>query len=364
MRMKVGRIASLTALGVGALYVWRALKRQTNPHTFGGNVVVITGGSRGLGFALAREFAAEGARLVLLARDEAELARACEGVSIGEAEVMTVRCDVRDQAQVEDAIAQVIDHFGRIDVLVNNAGIITVGPQEHMQIEDYQEAMDTHLWGPLYTMRAVFPHMRRRGAGRIVNISSIGGKIPFPHLAPYVTSKFALAGLSQVLGAEFAKDRISITTVYPMTMRTGSHYNVHYKGRRGSEMNWFAVLDALPFTSVDARHAAHLIVEACRNNDPELFIVPPVRFIPALAQLFPSAFASLFSFINQLLPSPTGPPGNRAKIGWEVQAPFAPSALTFLNDRAAQELNELSSHEPVLNPSVTKARKEALSHAE
>src|SRR6185503_3234964 len=98
------------------------------------------------------------------------------------------------------------------------------------------------------------------------------GRLPVPHMAPYVASKFALIGLSQTMRAELTKDRILVTTVSPMTMRTGSQYNVFYKGRRGSEMNWFAVLDALPFTSIDARLAAQMIVEACQRGDPELFI--------------------------------------------------------------------------------------------
>jgi NAD(P)-dependent dehydrogenase (short-subunit alcohol dehydrogenase family) len=346
--MRLGRIASVAALGAGALYVWRQLQQRRDYASFSNSIVVITGGSRGLGLAIAREFAKEGARLALLARDDEELERARQDILARGAEVITISCDVRDEAQVNGAIDQVVERMGRVDVLVNNAGIITVGPQEHMAISDYEDAMATHLWGPLYAMRVVTPHMRRRGGGRIVNISSIGGKVPFPHLAPYVTSKFALTGLSQAMRAELSKDGIAVTTVCPMTMRTGSQYGVQYKGRRGSEMNWFAVLGALPFTSVDAGHSAHLIVEACRHGDAELFVVPPARFAAVLAQLFPDTTARLLSLINSFLPAPAGEKSNHPRRGWDVRAPLAPSTLTALSDRATEDLNQLGRRAPVV----------------
>src|SRR5258705_9557186 len=105
-------------------------------------------------------------------------------------------------------IARSHDHYGRIDVLVNNAGVIEVGPLEVMTLEDFRTAMDTHFWGPVYTMLALIPEMQRRRAGRIVNITSIGGKLSVPHLVPYCASKFALVGLSEGLRAELLKDDI------------------------------------------------------------------------------------------------------------------------------------------------------------
>src|SRR5205807_1533296 len=96
----------------------------------------------------------------------------------------------------------------RLDILLNNAGVISVGPSESMTVGDYEEAMSTHFYGPLYATLAVLPHMRRGGGGRIVNISSIGGLVPRPHLLPYVASKFALSGFSQGLRMELLKDNI------------------------------------------------------------------------------------------------------------------------------------------------------------
>ena len=120
-----------------------------------------------------------------------------------------------ERADVRAAVDAVLDRWRAIDVLINNAGIIQVGPLEHMEPEDFENAMATHFWGPLHLMFEIVPVMRRRGFGRIVNISSIGGKIAVPHLAPYCASKFALIGLSDAVRAELDPYGIRVTTVSP-----------------------------------------------------------------------------------------------------------------------------------------------------
>src|SRR5262249_52903527 len=152
-------------------------------------------------------------------------------------------------ACVKHMVDAVWNHFGPIDVLINNAGVIEVGPLETMTLQDFEEAMRTHFWGPVYTTMAVLSEMRYRGGGRIVNISSIGGKVSVPHLVPYCASKFALCGLSEGLRAELAKDNILVTTVIPGLMRTGSPPNATFKGRHREEYAWFSISDALPVVS-------------------------------------------------------------------------------------------------------------------
>src|ERR1041385_4359534 len=158
----VGR-AGIAAL-VAAFAVLRAAKRKR--YSFHEKSVVITGGSRGLGLELARLFAKEGAHLTLIARTPATLDRARSELEKSGARVVAIPCDVRDQKQVEDAVATTIRHFGVIDVLINNAGIIQVGPHDRMELHDYENAMATHAWGPLYMIMAALPHMRRRRVGR------------------------------------------------------------------------------------------------------------------------------------------------------------------------------------------------------
>lgn len=323
-----GGYAALTAIG------------RPPKITFRDKVVVITGGSRGLGLCLARQLAGEGAKLALLARDEAELKRAEQQLTATGAEVLTVPCDVTQQSEVDNAIRQVVSHYGRLEVLVNNAGVIQVGPVEHMTVKDFEDAMAVHLWGPLYTTLAALPHLRRQGSGRIVNISSIGGRISVPHLLPYSASKFALVGLSDGLRSELAKDKIYITTVSPGLMRTGSPPNALFKGRNREEYTWFAIGDGLPGISIDANRAAHQIIEACRRGDSELTITLLARLGVIANNVSPGLTAQLLKLTNALLPKPTGPNGDTSVTGWQSQSPLAPSLLTTLSDKATEENNE------------------------
>jgi NAD(P)-dependent dehydrogenase (short-subunit alcohol dehydrogenase family) len=330
------------AVGIGALMAARAW-RHRQAYDFGGKSVVITGGSRGLGLVMARELADEGARLTLIARDEEELARAADDLRTRQpfADVLTVVADVRRRADTERALAQILERFSRIDVLINNAGIIQVGPVAHMTLADYEDAMNTHFWGPLHMTLAALPSMRRQGEGRIVNISSIGGRVAVPHLLPYSASKFALAGLSDGLRAELADDNVVVTTVCPGLMRTGSPVNAMFKGKRPQEYAWFAISDSLPLATIDARRAAHQVIEACRRGDAELVITVQAKLAILARTLAPELFADMMTLTNRLLPRAAGPDGDRAAKGRASESEWAPSKLTAPTYKAAEENNEL-----------------------
>jgi NAD(P)-dependent dehydrogenase (short-subunit alcohol dehydrogenase family) len=307
---------------------------------FVGRVVVITGGSRGLGLVMARQLAAEGARLCLLARDGMELARAAAQFP-RDLELMTVRCDVRRRADVRAAIEAILERWSVIDVVINNAGVIQVGPLEHMTSADFENAMATHFWGPLHMMFETVPAMRRRGFGRIVNISSIGGRIAVPHLGPYCASKFALVGLSDALRAELDQYGIRVTTVTPGLMRTGSPVQASVKGQHEAEYAWFAISDSLPGLSTSAENAASQIIEACRYGDPELTITLPAKLAMIASHIAPAAVARAMMVANRLLPGPNGDAGELSRRGAESTSKWAPSAATVLTDKAAVVNNEV-----------------------
>lgn len=332
----------LAAAGMGAVLFAQAWRRRAD-YDFAGKSVVITGGSRGLGLVMARELADQGAQLTLVARSDEELDRAVDDVRARQpfAEVLPVTGDVRHRHDAERAIAQAHERFGRIDVLINNAGIIQVGPVTHMTLADYQDAMDTHFWGPLYGILAVLPHMRSQGGGRIVNISSIGGRISVPHLVPYSASKFALAGLSDGLAYELARQNIHVTTVCPGLMRTGSPLNATFKGRHPKEFAWFAISDSLPLATIDPTRAARQILDACRRGDAELVITVQARLAIIARTLAPELFAKAMTMINGLLPQSTGADGDTTRLGRESQSEWAPSKLTAPTYRAAVENNEM-----------------------
>src|SRR5438552_11700123 len=167
----------------------RALSRWLTRFDLRGRTVLITGGTRGLGLELARQAGRAGARVAICGRDADTLARARESLSQTDASVLATTCDVTDRHQVAELIGSVQAGFGHIDVLINNAGMVEVGPVGAMTAADFERDMATNFWGPLNAILAVLPHMRPRGEVRIVNIASIGGKLGVPHIRPSSSSK-------------------------------------------------------------------------------------------------------------------------------------------------------------------------------
>jgi len=326
---------SLAALAVGAL-VANATRRPR--FSFRNKAVLITGGSRGLGLEIARVLAAQGAYLSLASRNSSTLEVARRELDDIGHRTLIVPCDIRNQKDVERAVRQTFDSFGRLDVLINNAGVIQVGPFESMTLEDYQIAMETHAWGSLYAMLAAIPYMRSRGGGRIVNIVSIGGKMGVPHLAPYVMSKFAQAGLSEALGAELAAENIFVTTVYPGLMRTGSHVNALFKGNNKNEFAWFSMGTGMPLLSMNARKAARRIVEACRNKTESLVLTPAAKVAALSHGLSPKTLIRGMRAMNSLLPRMSSISGTKSRSGWESKSSWSP--LTKLADRVVKRNNE------------------------
>jgi NAD(P)-dependent dehydrogenase (short-subunit alcohol dehydrogenase family) len=331
-------VAAGLVAGLGAGFAV-GLAREHRRFLFAGKTVLITGGSRGLGLVLAREFLAEGAQVALLARDPDELRRARTTLHADPSRIATIPCDIRQRDEVDKAVAAIAERFGSVDVLVNNAGIIQVGPLDHMTIADFEDAMAIHLFGPLYTTMAVLPHMRRSKAGRIVNITSVGGKIAVPHLLPYTASKFAMVGLSDGLRAELRKENF-VTTVCPGLMRTGSPRNALFKGRHRQEYAWFAVSDSMPVLSMDARRAARRIIQACRYGSARAILGVHTKAAVLFNELFPGITAHLLDLANRWLPGVETRAGEQAHPGAESESRWAPSLLTRLSEKAAVANNE------------------------
>ena len=328
------------AITLGAVALGKLLWRKMNEYDLRGKTVLVTGGSRGLGLVLAREFVRNGARVAICARDEQELEQASGDLLGRGAEVMAVKCDVTNITEVDDMVSRIRERFGKIDVLVNNAGTIQVGPLEVMKREDFEHTMRAHFWGPLNTILAVLPEMRERREGRIVNISSIGGKIAVPHLVPYSASKFALVGLSKGLYTELKKDGIVVTTVCPGLMRTGSPRNATFKGKHRDEYAWFSISDSLPVTSIKAERAASQIVDACKQGRAELIITIQAKAAVLFDALFPELTAEMMALVNRLLPE-AGGIGERSAKGRDSTSSWSPSWLTRLTEEAAMKNNEV-----------------------
>jgi len=323
------------------------IRRERARWDLANRTVLITGGSRGLGLLVARELTREGARVAITARDAATLTRAREDLAGQGTTVLALPCDVTDREAVERLVREITQRLGPIDAVVNNAGTITVGPVDEMSVEDYEAALATNFWGPLYTIMAVLPAMRVRRAGRIVNVASIGGRLSVPHLLPYSVSKFALVGLSEGLRAELAGEGIEISTICPGLMRTGSPRHAWFKGQHRAEYAWFSVADSLPLVSMSAERAARQIVDALRFGDADRVLSLPARVGATMHGVFPGLTAELLGLVNRLLPGSRGP-GRQSPVGAGAvkgeasTSSVSPSVLTTLGDRAAERNNQIA----------------------
>jgi short-subunit dehydrogenase len=340
MKKSIG-LRSVLRIGalIGAGAAVRSLVRRRRRIDLAGKIAVVTGGSRGLGLVLSRELLRRGARVAICAREEDELERACgELAALGE--VFASTCDLTARSDILRFLTEVQDELGPIDVLINNAGVMVVGPVELMTLDDYDEALQVHLWAPLHAMTAVIPAMRQRGGGRIVNIASIGGKVAVPHLLPYSASKFALVGLSEGMRGELAKDGVYVTTVCPGLMRTGSPRNASFRGNHRAEYAWFDIADSLPLLSMSAERAARAILDACEHGDPELVTSMPAKLAALANGIAPGLVQELLGVVARFLPAAR--PGSRERrTGAESESQLAPSILTALGDAAARRNNEI-----------------------
>ncbi len=241
--------------------------------------------------------------MVLAARGIEALIDARDAIlAAGAASVLAVPTDVTDPEQVRRLVDRTIERHGRIDILINNAGIIGVGPIETMTTEDIRAALDTNFWGAVLTTLAVLPYMRERGFGRIANVNSIGGKLGVPHLVPYTVSKHALAGWTAGLRAELARDNILVTGVYPGTMRTGGQTHAWFKGNLQAEYTWFGLSDTLPGLSISARRVARRLWEAVCDGEAEIVVGWAPRLAVVLEGICPNELAEVMALVNRLLP--------------------------------------------------------------
>jgi NAD(P)-dependent dehydrogenase (short-subunit alcohol dehydrogenase family) len=330
------------AVGLGVAAGITALRLyQGRGYNLRGKAVFISGGSRGLGLLLAREFAARGAKVAISARDSDELRRAEEDLRRFSQDVLAIESDITMREEADNAIERIRRTFGPIDVLVNNAGTICVGPLEVMTIDDFRASLNTHFWGPYFTTMSVLGEMRERKQGRIVNISSIGGKISVPHLLPYCVGKFALTGFSEGLRSALLRDKVYVTTVCPGLMRTGSPRNAFFKGNNEAEYAWFSISDSLPGLSMSAERAARQIVNACVRGQAEVVLSLPAKLAVNLNGIFPGLTSDILSLIDQVLPKSDGSK-NEPKTGKESYSNASPSWVTALNERAAQNNNQVA----------------------
>lgn len=334
------RLAALAAASYGAYRIYQRSERRFD---FRDRCTVITGGSRGLGLVMARQLVAEGAKVAICSRHGDEVTRAVNELRSGGGEALGVQCDVSDPHDFDAFIAYVEQEFGPVEVLINNAGVIQVGPMDEMTNDDFDRAMAIHFKAPLHAMRRVMQGMRDRGEGRIANIGSVGGQFSAPHLLPYCASKFALVGLSQGMHAELARDGVFVTTVCPGLMRTGSHRHALFKGKHRDEYAWFSIAASAPLFAMGAERAAGQVINAVRFGRAQVTLSIAAKLAAAANVLAPELVADTACLAARLLPS-CGGIGQQAVEGEQSASKWSPSLATLLGERAAVRNNEMSRH--------------------
>jgi NAD(P)-dependent dehydrogenase (short-subunit alcohol dehydrogenase family) len=303
----VASVASAVVATGAAVLVVRAV-RSRRQHALANPdaprpVVLITGGSRGLGLAIATRFARTPVRLVLASRNMAELQQAqitliTQFAHLRPEDFHLVAADLSKPEEAQRLIDEAIARFSRIDVLINNAAIIDVGPIESQTLEIFERTMQVNFFAALYTTWAALPHLRNQTARThpapavrvgpsIVNIASIGGKIAVPHMLPYSAAKFALVGFSEGLHAELRHKGIRVTTVCPGLMRTGGEDHANFTGDVEFERRWFNLAATTPIIAVSTRHAANRIYHAVAAGRAEITISPQAWLAARIAGVFP-----------------------------------------------------------------------------
>ena len=344
-RVKSGPGAWLASSKAGSYLA--ALSRRRRGLDLEGRVAVVTGGARGLGLAITRALLERGCRVAICGRDEAVLARCVDRHRSKGFTILGQACDVSDPEQVKAFLRTVVDTYGPVDILVNNAAQCYVGPASELDSLDMLLALRNIFWSQFHATMAVLPHMRARRFGRIVNITSIGGKVPIPHQAAYVAAKHAATGWSETLAAELEQDGVTVSTITPPPLRNGAPHPPPNNGHRDRAFTGVAGPLTSRFATISAERVARVVVNAVIHGHHER-AVSPLSWLTARAHgLAPNLVGTGLRWIARKLP-PAGKPGASSTMrqGFTVVRLSNDGAVHELADRvAADEARYLPEHD-------------------
>ncbi|MFP2906734.1 SDR family NAD(P)-dependent oxidoreductase [Pyxidicoccus sp. 3LFB2] len=312
-------LARTVGLVAGAGLLLSSAARRMRRIDLHGRVVVITGGARGLGFAIARAFLQRGCKLAICGRNDESVAKAVETLRSEGGDVFGGACDASDAEQVRAFVAQVVERFGTIDVLVNNAGQCFAGPASQLDAETVEKALRGIFWVQFHPTMAVLPHMRSRRFGRIVNITSISGKLPTSHQAAYTAGKHAVTGWSETLSIELAREGVLVSTLTPPPLRNGAPLHVQFNGHAEEEFLWFTRILTSRLATTTADRTARAVVDAAEHGDRERTI-SALSWLGARVQgVSPNWMAWFMTLLERWQP-PQGAVGatSRMRLGHDV----------------------------------------------
>jgi uncharacterized protein len=266
--------------------------------------VIVTGASSGIGHDVALAFGSQGANVALLARRRVQLEELAQKINKAGGRALALDCDVTDRARVFWSIDQVREAFGKIDILINSAGLLITETVEQMPLADLQRMMDVNVYGALNTMHAVLPHMRIQKSGNIVNISSLAGRRGVSPLGGYSATKFALVGMTEALRVELFGTGIRVSLVMPGVIDTPMARGA----LRHESIKGLPAMMAMP-----ARWVTWAVLAAAAFGLTEVDVPPGAAVVEKLASLFPGVTDALLSVGTRILKGASTMMGNSKK---------------------------------------------------
>jgi len=231
-------------------------------------IVLITGAASGIGQATAIEFAGQGADLAVSDINEPALAETIAAIKAKGTRAIGIHTDVSRPEEVEAMVNRTVEEYGRIDILMNNAGVAVAGEMRHLALKDWEWIMGINLWGPIYGVHYALPYMIKQGGGHIINVASSAGLIASPGMSAYTTTKFGLVGLSEVLCNEVRRHKIGVTVVCPGFVRTPIFGKTEVRGMKDDD----EARKVPPLIGISQETCARNIVDAVRKN--KFLIIP------------------------------------------------------------------------------------------
>lgn len=251
-------------------------------------VVVITGAGSGMGKEMAIQLGQLGAKLALNDWNEAALEETVMQLGLDKKHLLKHTFDVGNRKEMYDFAAQVVQHFGQVDVVINNAGI-ALAPKtiERTSYEDFEKVVNINMWGMIYGTKAFLPYLKQRPSGAIANVSSVFGMMGYPSQGPYVTTKFAIRGFTETLRIELINTNITVSSVHPGGIKTNIVRNIDNINARQKEEMAKGFEEVAPTTGAEA---ATVILKGIAKGKARILIGKDARSIDRLTRLFPSSY--------------------------------------------------------------------------
>jgi len=274
--------------------------------TLDGKVVVITGAASGIGRALALEVGGRGALVAVSDVDDAGLAETVARVEVaGVREIRSASVDVADRAAVAAYAAEVAEHFGRVNVIVNNAGVSVSGDVTELSYEDLDWIVGINFWGVVHGTKEFLPHLIASGDGHVVNLSSLFGLVSVPGQSAYNATKYAVRGFSEALREEMlvAGHPVGVTVVHPGGIRTDIVRNSRVSGRQDKAATVKLFDEKL--AKMTPERAAQIIAKAVLTDQPRLLVGLDAHLLHHVARLMGARYQDLFAAVSKrTLPPP------------------------------------------------------------